>query len=160
MYGIRFLLFNSVTRLLKASNSNKPRPTSVGSPTASMTSIAGVGPKLVAAQTELQACEQTLAAREAELDALRIRVVRDGLQARCKALVECAWTWGEMGKEGLRALEDSGPNGHGKLTTWAFKSIVLMIQKSYHPNMNFPMSSSSHFRRVIWHRTAQARIFQ
>jgi hypothetical protein len=88
-----------------------------------MTSIAGVGPKLA----ELQACEHTLAAREAELDALRIRVVRDGLKARCKALVECAWTWGEMGKEGLRALEDSGPNGHGNSTPYSFKHIILMI---------------------------------
>jgi hypothetical protein len=61
--------------------------------------------KLGAAQAELQACESHLAAKEKELDRLRVLTVQRGLQARCKAMVECGWNWGEMGKEGLRALE-------------------------------------------------------
>jgi len=36
-----------------------------------------------------------------------VSAVRRGLEARCKAMVECGWNWGEMGKEGLRALEGS-----------------------------------------------------
>lgn len=75
--------------------------------------------KLTAAQAELQACETQLAAKERELDAMRISVVRDGLRARCLALVECGWSWGEMGKEGMRALEEMGGlggagNGYGE----------------------------------------------
>ena len=77
-----------------------------------------IGSKLAAAQSELQACEAHLASKERELDALRTHAVRTGLQARCKALVECGWQWGEMGKEGLRALESldaaNGMNGHGE----------------------------------------------
>lgn len=61
-----------------------------------------------AAQAELQACEAHLASMERELDERRARAVRDGLSVRCKAMVECGWAWGEMGKEGLRALESMG----------------------------------------------------
>lgn len=71
--------------------------------------------KLTAAQAELQACETQLAAKERELDAMRISVIRDGLRARCLALVECGWSWGEMGKEGMRALEEMGGGGYGEL---------------------------------------------
>jgi hypothetical protein len=99
-----------VTRLLKASKSDAGKPARVTSPHASAASISTIGPKVAAAQAELQACEQTLARREAELDALRIESIKDGLDARCKALVECAWAWGEMGKEGLRALEEVTPS--------------------------------------------------
>ena len=67
-----------------------------------------------AAQAELQACEAHLAAREQELNAFRTNTIRSGLHARCKAMVECGWAWGEMGKEGIRALETLAmPNGHG-----------------------------------------------
>ena len=70
--------------------------------------------KLGAAQAELQACESHLAAKEKELDQLRVSTVQHGLEARCKAMVECGWSWGEMGKEGLSALEgmESSP-AHG-----------------------------------------------
>ena len=76
-----------------------------------------VGHKLSVAQAELQACEAHLAAKEQELNAFRTQTVRVGLEARCKAMVECGWKWGEMGKEGMRALETlDAPmaNGHGK----------------------------------------------
>jgi len=45
-----------------------------------------------AAQTELQACELHLAAKESELE------------ARLKAMVDCGWAWGEVGREGLRTI--------------------------------------------------------
>jgi hypothetical protein len=63
--------------------------------------------KLAAAQSELQACEAHLATKERELDVMRNAAILTGLGARCKALVECGWAWGEMGKEGLRALEST-----------------------------------------------------
>lgn len=73
--------------------------------------------KLSAAQAELQACEAHLAAKERELDERRASAVRDGLAARCRALMECGWAWGEMGKEGLRALDSllnpNSSDGHG-----------------------------------------------
>lgn len=74
--------------------------------------------KLSAAQAELQACEAHLAARERELDERRASAVGEGLSARCKAMIECGWAWGEMGKEGLRALETAlnprASDGHGE----------------------------------------------
>jgi DNA-binding PucR family transcriptional regulator len=115
----------SVTRLIKLSKNQKPTRDSfigtLGSPVGEMSqtslssfSVTSAGPsssKLSAAQGELQACEAHLAAKEKELDERRISVVRRGLEARCKAMVECGWNWGEMGKEGLRALE--GIDGFG-----------------------------------------------
>jgi hypothetical protein len=74
----------------------------------SLNSFTPAGPsssKLSAAQAELQACETHLAAKEKELDERRVSAVRRGLEARCRAMVECGWKWGEMGREGLRALE-------------------------------------------------------
>ena len=48
------------------------------------------------------------------MSAFRAHTVRAGLHARCKAMVECGWAWGEMGKEGMRALESLDvANGHG-----------------------------------------------
>ncbi|KAF9467483.1 hypothetical protein BDZ94DRAFT_1155604 [Collybia nuda] len=61
--------------------------------------------KLTAAQAELQACEAHLAAKERELAARRSSAVREGLSVRCRAMVECGWIWGEMGREALRVLE-------------------------------------------------------
>ncbi|KAH9841142.1 uncharacterized protein C8Q71DRAFT_743663 [Rhodofomes roseus] len=112
-----------VTRLIKASKSQKPNRDSVigSTPSPSSSSLTirlevPVGAKLGAAQTELQACEAHLAKKERELEEMRVRAITVGLQARCKAMVECGWVWGEMGKEGLRAL-DSGDmaaaNGNG-----------------------------------------------
>lgn len=65
--------------------------------------------KLSTAQAELQACEAHLATRERDLDEKRLRAIRTGLGGRCRALVECAWVWGEVGREGDRALEVLGP---------------------------------------------------
>ena len=107
----------SVTRLIKLSKNQKPtRDSFIGTLGSSVgetsqTSLNSFTPppssssKLTAAQSQLQACEAHLAAKEKELDELRISAVRRGLEARCKAMVECGWNWGEMGKEGLRALE-------------------------------------------------------
>jgi hypothetical protein len=106
-----------VTRLIKLSKHQKPTRDSfigtLGSPVGdasqislnSFTSASASSSKLGAAQAELQACETHLAAKERELDERRVYAVRRGLEARCKAMVECGWSWGEMGKEGLRALE-------------------------------------------------------
>ncbi|KAI0260343.1 hypothetical protein BC834DRAFT_1044639 [Gloeopeniophorella convolvens] len=103
-----------VTRLIKLSKNQKPtRDSFIGtlSGDLSQTSLNSISvpgafsSKLGAAQAELQACEGHLAAKEKELDELRLTAVRRGLDARCKAMVECGWSWGEMGKEGLRALE-------------------------------------------------------
>ena len=109
-----------VTRLIKATKQQKPTRDSIigSSPSGSSLSIpkpeVQVGQKMSAAQAELQACEAHLAAKEQELYALRSQTIRVGLQARCKAMVECGWVWGEMGKEGIRALETLDmPNGHG-----------------------------------------------
>lgn len=73
--------------------------------------------KLNVAQSELQACETQLANKERELEVLRLSAVRVGLHARCTAMVNCGWAWGEMGNEGLRALEslDTMTNGHREL---------------------------------------------
>ena len=111
-----------VTRLIKASKQQKPTRDSIlnSSPSGSSLSIpkpeVQVGQKMSAAQAELQACEAHLAAREQELNAFRTNTIRSGLHARCKAMVECGWAWGEMGKEGLRALEGgdmASANGNG-----------------------------------------------
>jgi hypothetical protein len=118
----------SVTRLIKLSKNQKPtRDSFIGTlgstvgemSQTSLNSFTSAGPsssKLSAAQAELQACEAHLAAKEKDLDERRITAVRRGLETRCKAMVECGWNWGEMGKEGLRALEEidgsgSAPNG-------------------------------------------------
>ncbi|KAI8977773.1 hypothetical protein BD414DRAFT_445800, partial [Trametes punicea] len=109
-----------VTRLIKASKQQKPNRDSVitGSPSGSSLSVSKpevhVSQKLSSAQAELQACEAHLAAKEQELNAFRIHTMKTGLQWRCKALVDCGWTWGEMGKEGIRALDALDmANGHG-----------------------------------------------
>lgn len=99
----------SVTRLIKVSKSQKPTRDSIlaSSSTSTLTKAPEVqtSTKLATAQSELQACEAHLAAKERELDVMRNVAIKSGLSARCKALVECGWSWGEMGKEGLRALE-------------------------------------------------------
>lgn len=109
-----------VTRLIKATKQQKhtSRDSIIGSsPSGSSLSITKpevqVGQKMSTAQAELQACEAHLAAKEQELHAFRAHTIRSGLQARCKAMVGCGWAWGEMGKEGIRALETLDMNGHG-----------------------------------------------
>lgn len=78
-------------------------------------------PKLALAQSELQACEAHLAERERELADVRTSAISKGLVGRCQALVDCGWTLGEMGKDGvkaLQALQNNGvngvPNGYGE----------------------------------------------
>jgi hypothetical protein len=66
--------------------------------------------KLNHAQAELQACEAHLAEKEKELEDIREKAIKRGLERRCKALVACGWTWGERGKQALRALEALGSN--------------------------------------------------
>jgi hypothetical protein len=86
-------------------------PPSSPVPFPSPTTLPAQNSKLTAAQAELQACEAHLAQRERELDEKRISAVRVGLGARCQALVECGWAWGEMGREALRVLEGFGLGG-------------------------------------------------
>ncbi|KAL1943518.1 hypothetical protein VTO73DRAFT_3963 [Trametes versicolor] len=109
-----------VTRLIKASKQQKPARDSVlgGSPSGSTLSVTKpevhVGQKLSAAQSELQACEAHLASKEQELNVFRLHTIKSGLQARCRVMGECGWAWGEMGKEGIRALDTLGmENGYG-----------------------------------------------
>lgn len=108
-----------VTRLIKASKQQKPTREALISGSGSSSSLVfGEGSsKLNVAQSELQACESHLANKERELEALRLSTVRVGLHARCTAMVNCGLSWGEMGKEGLRALEslDTMANGHCEL---------------------------------------------
>ncbi|TFK63176.1 hypothetical protein BDN72DRAFT_872367 [Pluteus cervinus] len=93
-----------VTRLIKASKNEKPNRDSIllaqhqpypSSSTLSLksdyTGTLNTSTKLAAAQSELQACEAHLAEKERELDALRTSAVRDGLSARCRAMIECGW---------------------------------------------------------------------
>ena len=61
--------------------------------------------KIAAAQSELQACETHLATKENELALRRTVAVRDGLNVRCQALVQCGWAWTELGKEAIGVLE-------------------------------------------------------
>ncbi|KAG6864355.1 hypothetical protein C0991_010253, partial [Blastosporella zonata] len=61
--------------------------------------------KLTHAQAELQACEATLAQKKSALQVGRAEALRDGLGLRCRAMVECGWVWGEMGRQALEALD-------------------------------------------------------
>ncbi|KAL4072111.1 hypothetical protein J3A83DRAFT_2974547 [Scleroderma citrinum] len=74
-------------------------------PSTNSTITGAAGSKLAQAQVELQACERHLAEKERELAIRRISVLREGLGGRCRALIDCGWIWGEMGKQGLRALQ-------------------------------------------------------
>ena len=108
-----------VTRLIKASKQQKPtREALISGGGSSSSLVFGEGSsKLNVAQSELQACETQLANKERELEVLRLGTIRVGLHARCTAMVNCGWTWDEMGKEGLRALEslDATTSGHCEL---------------------------------------------
>jgi hypothetical protein len=84
-------------------------------------SVKGEGSfKINIAQSELQACGARLSNKECELDGLRLSGIRGSLYARCKAMVECGWTWGDVGKEGIRALERlNAPNQRCAGWAWA-----------------------------------------
>ena len=143
-----------VTRLIKVSKQQKSaRDVILATSSSSSTLSVGrpevqVGTKLAAAQSELQACEAHLATKERELDVMRMAAVRSGLSARCKAMVECGWAWGEMGKEGLRAvesLETPLPNGNG----YGMPQLALMrqsIDRSFHSKRNLSQSRLTHGR--------------
>ncbi|KAG1764976.1 hypothetical protein EV702DRAFT_981822, partial [Suillus placidus] len=107
-----------VTRLIKVSKSSKtardPRSSLVLSsgstsftslPSTNSTSHGSSNTKLLKAQEQLRVCEAHLATKELELEALRVSIAREGLGARRRALIDCGWAWGEMGKEDLRALQ-------------------------------------------------------
>jgi len=165
-----------VTRLIKLSRNQKSTRDSFistfGSANGdasqiSLNSFTGVNSssKFGSAQAELQACESHLAAKEKELDQLRVSTVRRGLEARCKAMVECGWNWGEMGKEGLRALEgmvcDPAHGNDGKLalsvpfaTFVSSYSFGLEGSSSRNPLRSFRYQSGS--RLFTW----RARPFQ
>lgn len=64
--------------------------------------------KVAAAQSELQACETHLASKESELALKRCAAVREGLSTRAKAMVECSWAWGQVGRQILGSLDDLG----------------------------------------------------
>ena len=111
------LLFR-VTRLIKVSKSSKSARDSRSSlivpsgstsftslPSTNSTAHGSSSTKLLHAQEELRACEAHLTTKELELEARRISTAREGLGARCRALIDCGCAWSEMGKEGLRALE-------------------------------------------------------
>jgi len=93
--------------------------------------------KLSTAQAQLQACEAHLAELEKSLDERRLIVIREGLSVRCRAMVECGWSWGEMGKEGLRALEDMAGGGDAERHSSANGNALF-------PFPHTPPSSSSH----------------
>ncbi|KAG2336738.1 hypothetical protein BDR05DRAFT_1011593, partial [Suillus weaverae] len=107
-----------VTRLIKVSKSSKttrdPRSSLVLSsgstsfislPSTNSTSHGSSSTKLLKAQEELRVCEAHLVTKELESEAFRVSIAREGLGARRRALIDCGWAWGEMGKEGRRALQ-------------------------------------------------------
>lgn len=108
-----------VTRLIKVSKSQKSigltgqrfaSSSSLGSvdtpsPSPQRTRTIATSTKIAAAQSELQACETHLATKENELAVRRTVAVRDGLNVRCQALVQCGWAWTELGKEAIGVLE-------------------------------------------------------
>lgn len=119
--------------------------------------------KLSAAQSELQTCELQLAAKERELVSSRTAALREGLGGRLKALVDCGWVWGELGKEGLRSLDalqfDSkaaGDRQHPKGTdTDSF--IVNATSESGYSSIG-PSQSASQINHD--HHNAEAPIFR
>ncbi|KAG9308022.1 hypothetical protein JVU11DRAFT_12674 [Chiua virens] len=95
---------------------------------------AATNTKLAQAQAELQACEAHLVAKERELDARRISIAREGLGARCRALVDCGWVWGEMGKQGLRALQALSANIIDTAPSIAPKTVRTSVSASVIPS--------------------------
>lgn len=67
--------------------------------------------KLTAAQAKLQAYESHLAVKEREVAARRSGAVKESLGVRCRAVVECGWAWGEIGREALKVLDTMGSDG-------------------------------------------------
>ncbi|KAG8969311.1 hypothetical protein FRC03_003412 [Tulasnella sp. 419] len=111
-----------VTRLLKASK-QKPNRDSLlhptGPPSPSMSNQSLSIAKLTLAQQELQACEMTLSQKQAELDEITRSAVKDGLEKRCRALIDCGYTFSEKGREGLIALDILRPSSPSRPHTQA-----------------------------------------
>ena len=124
------------------------------------------------AQSELQACETQLANKERELEVLRLSTVRVGLHARCTAMVNCGWSWGEMGKEGLSALEslDDATSGHCELQSLnnfalphplpqfprriplgSLSALNLYLSQAMHPQISLQSSLLNPLRRLLSH---------
>jgi hypothetical protein len=85
-----------------------------------------------------------LANKERELEVLRLSTIRVGLHARCTAMVNCGWSWGEMGKEGLRALEklDNMTSVHCELRWFIRGGLVSFpVQVSPPHSPRFPPAS-------------------
>lgn len=83
-------------------------PHAVGLPPTDKPSRPGEGTK------HLTASLASLASHE--LAARRCSAVKEGLSVRCRAMVECGWVWGEMGREPLRVLDAmSFDDGAGEL---------------------------------------------
>ncbi|KAG8220344.1 hypothetical protein J3R82DRAFT_3438 [Butyriboletus roseoflavus] len=104
-------LITPLTGLGSVSLSSLPSTNSTTTGSGSGSGPASTNAKLAQAQAELQACEAHLVAKERELDARRVSIAREGLGARCRALIDCGWVWGEMGKQGLKALQALSTNG-------------------------------------------------
>ncbi|GJJ14169.1 hypothetical protein Clacol_008430 [Clathrus columnatus] len=97
-----------VTRLIKVSQKSKASPQSLlhsASDSTSNVSFKSFNSKVSAAQMELQACESHLAAQERELETFRLSALKQALRLRCQALVQCAWTWGELGRRCLSFID-------------------------------------------------------
>ncbi|KAF8151820.1 hypothetical protein B0H34DRAFT_664779 [Crassisporium funariophilum] len=109
-HGNRFPSSSSLSLSIAQHESRSPSPSS-----RPLSSSFSSSTKLAAAQSELQACEAHLAAKERELEVKRSVAVRDGLGARARAMVDCGWAWGEIGQETLRALESLGNGGPNHL---------------------------------------------
>ncbi|KAI6018254.1 hypothetical protein BKA83DRAFT_16499 [Pisolithus microcarpus] len=69
--------------------------------TTNSTSIGSASSKLAHVQAELQACESHLADKERELAVRRISVVREGLGARFRALIDCVAVCPSLGSQTL-----------------------------------------------------------
>ncbi|KAF9478744.1 hypothetical protein BDN70DRAFT_986054 [Pholiota conissans] len=90
---------------LSVGNAETPSPT----PSRPLSASFSSSTKLAAAQSELQACEAHLAAKERELEAKRNSAIRDGLGTRIRAMIDCGWAWHELGKGALQSLDELKP---------------------------------------------------
>ncbi|KAG9028167.1 hypothetical protein FRB95_006783 [Tulasnella sp. JGI-2019a] len=95
-----------VTRLIKISK-QKPK--------GSQTNLGKSGSKLSQAQTELQACEAHLTAKQRELDEITRSAIKDGLEKRCHALETCGLIWTDKGREGLKVLQALSKESDGPM---------------------------------------------
>ncbi|KAF8329801.1 uncharacterized protein EI90DRAFT_3125065 [Cantharellus anzutake] len=134
-----------VTRLIKASNKKPTRDSVIHSPspTGSQVSLGTMGSnnksaqqeRLNSAQVELRACEAQLSHKQRELEQLRSLVIRDGLEARCMALIQLGSALSESGGQGIRALRDDYPEAAAD----GYHQNITVTSELYH---DFPRPSS------------------